>query len=260
LSFLSDKADGYFEHSGARLASIQDYVGGGFPAKAKVTDADDFRGIDSENVRAQIDFDLNDATTLGFTFNYGTVDNVGNAYDTVPSPDGVVDLSATDFWGSPFDPKKLSEAPNLRGFVDKKALSYTGDLNYEQDDWSLTAIVNYSTAKKSYLEDDDGGPNNIALFGTDQDADTFSAEIRANGESGRLTWTTGLYYLLIDGDYFGTFQFPGITGASGPTTVDGYGYGYDLDYGLKTEAFAAFAQAEYELSRPTRWPATTTCS
>lgn len=251
LSFASNNSDGYFRHSGAGLASVAPQVYGSFPAKAKATKADKFRGADNQNIRAQIDWDVTPDLVAGLTVNYGVVNNVGNAYDTVPTPNGVIDLNATDFFGSPFDPRINSEAPNIRGFVDKKSVSYTGDLNYTGTDWGLTAIVNYSENKKSYLEDDDGGPYNIAMFGTDQDASTFSAEVRANGKSGALTWTTGLYYLEIDGDYFGTFQFPGETGAPDVvpgTTIPGYGYGIDLDYGLKTKAFAAFAQGEYDLT------------
>lgn len=251
LSFASNNSDGYFRHSSAGLATIAGQVYGGFPEKAKATKADKFRGADNQNIRAQVDWDVTDNLVAGFTLNYGVVNNVGNAYDTVPTPDGVIDFTATDFFGSPFDPRVNSEAPNIRGFVDKKSVSYTGDLNYTGDGWGLTGIVNYSENRKSYLEDDDGGPYNIALFGTDQDASTFSAELRANGKTDRLTWTAGLYYLEIDGDYFGTFQFPGETGAPDVepgTTIPGYGYGIDLDYGLSTKAFAAFAQGEFDFT------------
>ena len=248
LSAMSDNSDGYFKNTRMGVNSAADFTFGGFPASTDDTNADDFRGRDHQNIRAQVDFSLGENSELGFDFNYAIVDNVGNAYDTVPTPAGVIDLTATDFWGTPFDPRKHAEGPNVRGFVDKESASYAATYDYSGDDWSLTAILAHSTNEKTYLEDDDGGLYNIALFGTDQDANTTSAEIRATGASDKLDWTAGVYYLKIDGDYFGTFQFPGVTGASGPGVYDGFGFGYDLDYNLETESYAVFAQAEYQLA------------
>jgi len=253
LAAMSDNADGYFENTAVGVNSISDVAFGGFPARTDDTNGDNFRGRDHHNIRAQLDIDLSENSTLGLDFSYGLVDNVGNAYDTAPvGGDGLVDLGGTDFFGTPFDPEIHAEAPNVGGFVDKKSISYGATYDYDADDWSLTAILARSENEKSYLEDDDGGPFNVALFGTDQDASTTSAEIRATGQSDQLDWTVGAYYLNIDGDYFGTFQFPGITGSSGPGVFDGFGFGYDLDYQLETNSFAIFAQVEYQLAEQWR--------
>ena len=247
LSFLTDNADGYFENRNVGVQPARDNAFGGFPA-ASEDGGEDFRGRDHQNVRAQLDVDVAENAVLGFTLNYGVVDNIGNAYDTVPTPAGVIDLSTTDFYGTPVIADVNAEAPNIRGFVDKESISYTGDFNYSGDGWDLVAIVNYTESEKTYQEDDDGGPFNVATFGTDQDASTLTGELRLNGQSGDLNWTAGYYYLNIDGDFFGTFQFPAVTGASGPGVFDGFGYGIDLDYMLETNAHALFAQMEYDLS------------
>lgn len=247
LSFLTDNADGYFENLNEGVQPARDNAFGGFPA-ASEDGAEDFRGRDHQNVRAQIDFDVADNAILGFTLNYGVVDNIGNAYDTVPTPAGVIDLTTTDFFGTPVIPEVNAEAPNIRGFVDKETISYTGDFNYEADSFNLVAIVNYSNSEKTYQEDDDGGPFNVATFGTDQDVDTITGEIRVDGQRDALTWQGGYYFLNIDGDYFSTFQFPAVTGAGGPGVFDGFGYGIDLDYTLETTAHALFGQIEYDFT------------
>ncbi|MEM8985501.1 MAG: TonB-dependent receptor [Pseudomonadota bacterium] len=247
LSFLTDNADGYFENRNTGVQPARDNAFGGFPA-ASEDGAEDFRGRDHQNVRAQIDMDVTENGVLGFTLNYGIVDNIGNAYDTVPTPAGSVDLTTTDFYGTPVIAEINAEAPNIRGFVDKETISYTADYNHSAENWNLVTILNYTESEKTYQEDDDGGPFNVATFGTDQDVSTLTGEIRLDGQTGDLTWTAGYYYLNIDGDYFGTFQFPAVTGAGGPGVFDGFGYGIDLDYALETTAHAIFGQVEYDLT------------
>ncbi|MEO0399536.1 MAG: TonB-dependent receptor [Pseudomonadota bacterium] len=252
LSFMSDNADGYFENRNVGVQPARDNAFGGFPA-ASEDGAEDFRGRDHQNLRAQIDFDVAENAVLGFTLNYGVVDNIGNAYDTVPTPAGVIDLTTTDFYGTPVIAEVNAEAPNIRGFVDKESISYTGDFNYTGENFNLVAILNYSNSEKTYQEDDDGGPFNVATFGTDQDASTLTGELRLDGQSGALTWQAGYYFLNIDGDYFSTFQFPAVTGAGGPGVFDGFGYGIDLDYTLETTAHALFGQLEYDLNDQLRF-------
>lgn len=248
VAFLRDISDGYFKNEGALKGTTPPFVFGGFPVKPTETPRGDFRDRDHLNIRGKLRFTPSDSLQIDLSVAFAEVDMTGNAYDTVPTPAGAIDTTTTDFFGTPYNPEKHAEAPNTPGFVDKESISYTGEVRWFGDAFDIIAIANYSENEKTYLEDDDGGPFNIAQFGTDQDADTYSGELRFEGQEERLQWTIGAYYLKIAGDYFGTFQFPGITGASGPGVFDGYGFGYDLDYDLETESYAFFAQGEYDIT------------
>lgn len=247
LSFLTDNANGYFRNTNVGTPAVRSYVFGGYPGRSDLP-SDDLRGRNHQNFRAQLEFDLGSTTVLGLAVHYGRVNRVGNGYDHVPAPNGVEDFSATDFYGSPFDPRPNAEAPNVGGFVDKRSITYQANLNAKLGDIDLVTILSYSNSKKTYLEDVDASIYNISSFGTAQNTDIFTAEARLSGTHGAFNWTAGYYYLNIDGNYFSTFQFPAVTGASGAGVFDGFGYGIDLDYSLKTEAHALFGQVEFSVT------------
>ena len=103
----------------------------------------------------------------------------------------------------------------------------------------LVSISGLQNNEKTYQEDSDSSPAVFGNFGTEQDADTFTQEIRIDGSSDQLNWTVGAYYLQIEGDYRAFFQFP-----------DYFGYGTlpNNEYDLETTSWAVFGQVEYELS------------
>ena len=108
-------------------------------------------------------------------------------------------------------------------------------------DWALagadiTWIVDGQWIEKSLREDTDATPIDVLKAFTDQASRQFSTELRASGEQGALRWTTGLYYLLISGDY--------TVGLDSSL----FGAGIRNDYDLETNSEALFAQVEYKLS------------
>ena len=68
--------------------------------------------------------------------------------------------------------------------------------------------MHHQNNEKTYQEDSDSSPAVFGNFGTEQDADTFTQEVRIDGTSDSLNWTVGGYYLEIEGDYRAFFQFP----------------------------------------------------
>jgi iron complex outermembrane recepter protein len=66
----------------------------------------------------------------------------------------------------------------------------------------LTSVTNYEHFKKNYgPEDDDGTPLDTFSFGQMVHAWNGSQEFRLEGGTSKDRWVTGVYYLIIDGDY-----------------------------------------------------------
>ncbi|WP_169335528.1 TonB-dependent receptor [Dasania marina] len=105
------------------------------------------------------------------------------------------------------------------------------------DDVSFTSITDYQDINKDYLEDSDSTTFTAGHFRQDQDTEQFSQEFQIQGDSDKLEWTAGLYYLKIDGEYRTGFDAPYV-----------YGYSTDNTFALETESYAAFGQVERVLS------------
>jgi hypothetical protein len=110
----------------------------------------------------------------------------------------------------------------------------------------LTAIGNYQKLTKNYAEDSDTTPQTWFQF--------------FNGGDDKPNWTTGVYALRIDGNYYegwdgdfnyqaGQFITPSNPGGAWPSpTVPGTDGGVPqtlIPYTLVTKSGAAFAQGEY---------------
>lgn len=132
------------------------------------------------------------------------------------------------------DPYSVSN--NAPGFFDREYYGATGTIEKKFDNFRIVSITDYQEIDKSYLEDSDSTPFTAGHFGTTQEADQVSQELRIEGETERLNWQAGFYYLSIDGDYFAEFDFTD----SGAFTRSTYTSG--------TESYAFFGHTEYGLT------------
>lgn len=108
-------------------------------------------------------------------------------------------------------------------------LTGTADLVLS-DTVTLTSITDYQHAKMDYSANLTGGDPGILyqIFAGPQRQ--FSEELRLSGDAGgALRWQTGIYYLNIFHDVQTNFIFP-------------------INYSLKADSYAAFAQIDYDLS------------
>jgi iron complex outermembrane recepter protein len=136
---------------------------------------------------------------------------------------------------------------------------YTQDLGFAQ----LTAVGDYSKLTKNYAEDSDATPQTWFQFFNGSDVNQESGELRLNGGDNKFNWTTGLYALRIDGNYYegwdgnfnyqasqfitpsnpgGAWPYPSVPGTDGgiPQTK--------IPYTLVTRSEAAYAQGEYRVN------------
>ena len=123
------------------------------------------------------------------------------------------------------------------GGVTRDSGSITAIVNTEFDnDISLTSITDFTTSDKVYNEDDDSSALNLVTYVATAKVDQLSQELRIDGEAENLTWITGLYFLNIQNDFSGAFQFPS----------DGY---FPTFYASsETDTVSVFGQIDYDIS------------
>ncbi len=234
LAVLSNTADGYLENRAGP----------------------DVREIDHQAVRGQLTWDVSDRTSVRFKVTAANDnDSSSGAFQqlaSIPGVDGLgeylpPDVNA-DFFGlgscegcDPLGYRDTDNDPHAgdydqTGVLDRDLLAGTVFIDWSNDDLEFTSITDWSTIEKQYGEDSDGSPNPLAFFETFQDTRQFSQELRLASTGSPLTWTTGLFFLDIDGDYENIFGSP-VFDATEINT-----------YSLATQSFALFGQVEYEFA------------
>ncbi len=132
------------------------------------------------------------------------------------------------------------------GGLDRDYLGATLEVSWQTAIGELVSITNFQSFEKEYgPEDTDATPYRLLEFFQSQDADDFSQELRLSGDTDRLHWITGFYYLSIDSDLnAGTAFYPDLDFLAFDAVLDN-------DYSTETRSWAVFAQAELDLAP--RW-------
>jgi iron complex outermembrane recepter protein len=134
----------------------------------------------------------------------------------------------------------------------------TGDLGGIE----LTSVTDYRSYNKTTLFENDGQPYyHLTSFAFTKNRQ-FSQELRLAGQSNKLRWSTGLYYLHYNTDVESGFftgignnpsnplQNPLLNPAIPPLNLAGVWF--QNDPRLKTDSYSAFAQLELDLSETLR--------
>ena len=171
------------------------------------------------------------------------------------------------------------------GHNDLETYGFTGTMKWQLGDNLLTVIMDRQGVERDYIEDSDASPHADFNFFLNTDAEQWSTEVRLDGETDRLRWVAGYYYLDIDiadangaeipglgTDSMGTggnpvgvgnfeafgfdpvsaFLAAGLFGLSGPALglpdpADAY-VGVDNPYQQQKDSWSLFGQLEYELN------------
>ncbi|MEQ3695571.1 MAG: TonB-dependent receptor [Pseudomonadales bacterium] len=215
FSLLKDDADGYFDN----------------------LSGEDARNRDLLSMRGQLAIEFAEDIQLDLSAWSNVVDrNVAGAYDFRPAYKEVGDID-TDWQGTPDEsPAPNQGFQNPTGVIDKDAKGYTATLSIDFESMTFTSITDYQNLEKYYLEDSDGNSDRTLEYWSDQDTSQFSQELRLNGSNDKLSWTTGLYFLNIDGEYASNIDMPTFGGAT------------TNDFTLETTSWSAFGQVEYSLT------------
>lgn len=93
------------------------------------------------------------------------------------------------------DPWTVSNSDNL--FYDREVFSFSSTINWELENLDLTSITTYRTGDDDARVDLFGTEQDLVVQNVENDATTWSQEIRLNGEleDSSVRWLAGLYYL-----------------------------------------------------------------
>ena len=150
---------------------------------------------------------------------------------------------------------------DFQGHNDLETEGLTATINWSNDSIKLTSITDYQTVKRDYIEDSDATPVDYFDFFLTTDSEQFSRELRLEGESDKLKWVTGLYYLDLDlQDSNGGITrslFENLFGLP-VEDIDELVFGLPPDprgingvrnpYRTQTESWSLFGQGEYAVS------------
>ena len=239
----------------------------------------DYRSDDTTSVRAMVNFDMSDETSLLMIGRFTDIDTRGGVYNnraTKSTANGPIfcqsgdtdcgagirydangnleefqgffdaDKSASTS-GSLFDPRngQLDDgiggvhdgAFDFDGGVDRGSSSLTAILNTEFNNGIyLTSVTDFTTSDKEYREDDDSSALDLVTYVSTADVEQLSQELRIDGDTDKLRWTGGVYFLNIKNEFSGAFQFPS----------DGYLPKYVAD--SQTDTVSIFGQVDVDLS------------
>ncbi len=131
------------------------------------------------------------------------------------------------------------------GYGRNKIQHVLNTIKWDFGSFSLTSITGLLNQKFDIIEDCDGTPNPTCAFWPDVKSKHWSQEIRLNGETGRLNWTLGGYYLGQRASNH--MVLPIFLTAGTPTTLP-TGFVIDVNWDLDVRSFAAFGQLEYALT------------
>ena len=131
----------------------------------------------------------------------------------------------------------------------------TGKLTWDMDWATLVVVSHYADQEKIRSLDVDAGPAPQLLVTSDSELDWFTQEIRLEGETDRLRWIAGFYYLNIDGEFSqnlgDTIGGINVFGASPPPNGAGVSNLYlegSLDAFLETQSYSIFGQVDYDFT------------
>lgn len=141
------------------------------------------------------------------------------------------------------DPYKSAwtSAFNNVGFLKNSRFMPTLYLTWKGDAVTVTSISNYTKFQFDYREDCDGGPVDYCEYPESQNLSQFSQEIRANGDIGHLTYTTGAYFLHVSQSAPQSIVFPALAGGA-------FAYNATDAITQKNQDLGIFGQAEYSFT------------
>lgn len=234
---------------------------------------EDLLDAGSYSARGQLLLKMTENTELILKIAHTEDDGLGGSYTHTPNAFGADGLGfrvgrnelATyfDFANNPFqtcagcdgyfyrepDEDVRTGSFNETGDYDRGMTRIHGTLTMDIGAMILTSVSDYMVMNKALVEDIDGSPNPSIDFFYDQDFTQFSQELRLNGETDRLTWIAGLYYMDIDVDTASgipNFNIAPFLGLNFPGVVVPFTTTFTAE--TDTESWAIFGHLEYAIN------------
>lgn len=137
-----------------------------------------------------------------------------------------------------------------RGHNDLETYGFSGTFKYDFGMFDFTSITDYQAVKRDYIEDSDASPFNDFNFFLSTDSVQWSQEARLHGQTDKLDWVAGFYYLDIEfSDAVGAeVPLQGLLPAPALTDGAGTNFGYDNPYTQEKDSWSIFGQLEYSFT------------
>lgn len=171
--------------------------------------------------------------------------------------------------GDPADP--FLHSSDKEGRFDREIKGVTAKFEHDfANDLKLTSITNFNQMDKFYTEDSEGRNLTVAdifpglagapfsglgVFGftTDQEFEQFSQELRLSGDTERLSWQAGAYYLDIKQSNLAFVEgvaafWTNDLGPVGPSPEDSAALAARNDFNLDAKSISVFAQGDFAVS------------
>jgi iron complex outermembrane recepter protein len=198
------------------------------------------QGADGYAVRANVQVDITPDTLLSVIGSYSKDNDVPTGQYVVRFAEADPNTGLGINPSGPITGNVFEHASDADTGFDRKVWSTTAKLTHKiSDNVDFTYVGNYSSLDKNYIEDAGGGLF-FFPFQTIAHHRQWSHEARLSGQSPRLRWQAGVYYL--DMDFKGEFDASGevITG-SPEGRIQGL---TDLD----SKNWSVFGQGEYDFT------------
>jgi iron complex outermembrane receptor protein len=108
---------------------------------------------------------------------------------------------------------------------------------------NFTSVTDYKTYEKLLFIDVDGGPANQLANYAGVDATSFTQEFRINGDTDRMRWVAGVFYLSIDNESDNGLKAPENSVIAQQFPPVDIGVVADL----QTDSYSVFGQLDYDI-------------
>ena len=148
----------------------------------------------------------------------------------------------------------VSADHSIDDFNSYDQFGFTINLSWDLGVGTLTAISHFMDYEKEQSLDTELTPYPQSVVMNANESDTFTQEIRLNGESDRMRWVTGFFYLGYDNSNVIGFGFPPdspitilIPGAD-PAAFDGSPFESDSFVEWDRQSYSLFGQVDFDLT------------
>ena len=150
-------------------------------------------GVDTIAWRGIVDFDATDNFTIRGSVHGASSDSPGfkpNQLSVGPGGADALGYSApADVFTGEYNENKKNDLSSIGGYVEAK---------WDLPAFTVTSISAYDEVDSVVAEETDGSPLSMISIDYGVESETFTQELRFNGQFGRVEWLLGGYYLTED--------------------------------------------------------------
>lgn len=152
-------------------------------------------------------------------------------------------------WFRPEDPFRNEISPGYDFHTDRDIMTFAAELVWELDAVTVTSITGFLDGDTDSLMDLAGTPNNVSFQQVQNDANSFSTELRVdNVASGKpIRWLAGVYYMTDEEDRFEQNIFQADGARLGPFVETHMG----TVANNVTDSFSAFGEITFDIGDKT---------